>query len=181
LLLARAQGEEVPDDLLARARKALEGSRTESGAFAYSGPRPGKESPNLLPGSVARSPVCETTLVLLGGGSAKASQAALDAFHQHWDQLEKRRQQPGTHKPPYGIAPYYFYYGHRYAAQAIEMLPEKARAVERERLLRLILRTRDADGTWNDRVFPRSRNYGTAAAVLALLGDRTPLPPKWEK
>ena len=36
-------------------------------------------------------------------------------------------------------------------------------------------------GTWNDRVFPRSRNYGTSMIVLALLGDKTPLPPKWEK
>jgi hypothetical protein len=28
---------------------------------------------------------------------------------------------------------------------------------------------RDADGTWNDRVFPRSASFGTAMSVLALL------------
>ena len=61
------------------------------------------------------------------------------------------------------------------------MLPEKNRAKERERLLETILKTRDDDGTWNDRVFARSRNYGTAMIVLALLGDQAPLPPKFEK
>ena len=50
------------------------------------------------------------------------------------------------------------------------------RPVERARLLELILKTRDDDGTWNDRVFPRSRNYGTAMVVLALLGDAVPIP-----
>ena len=105
--------------------------------------------------------------------------AALNAFHTNWDELKKRHQQTGTHVAPYNIAPYYFYYGHRYAAQAIEMLPEAERAAERDRLLEVVLRTRAADGTWNDRVFPRSANYGTSMIVLALLGDQTPLPPKY--
>jgi hypothetical protein len=103
----------------------------------------------------------------------------LNAFHEHWDELKKRHQQTGTHVPPFSIAPYYFYYGHRYAAQAIELLPESERPAERERLLKTVLRTRDADGTWNDRVFPRSKNYGTAMIVLALMAERVPSPPKF--
>jgi hypothetical protein len=188
LLLARAQGEKVPDEILARARRALEKSRTNSGAFVYSGfarqddhdaGHAASGDPRAkVPGAIARSPACEATLMLLGGGSAEAVQAALDAFFEHWDELEKRRRQPGTHAGAYGIAPYYFYYGHRYAAQAIELLPASARPHERQRLLEFILRTRDGDGTWNDRVFPRSRNFGTAMIVLALLGERTPLPPR---
>ena len=114
---------------------------------------------------------------MLGGGSATAVQAALDAFHLHWDELEKRRKKTGTHVGPYGIAPYYFYFAHRYAAQAIQMLPASDRAAERARFRTVLLRTRDEDGTWNDRVFKRSRNFGSAMAVLALLGDRVPLPP----
>ena len=128
---------------------------------------------------MARSAVSETTLVLLGGGSTDAIRAGLNAFHTHWDDLKKRHQQPKTHEPPFMIAPYYFYYGHRYAAQAIQMLPEDERAKERDRLLEVILRTREPNGTWNDRVFPRSANYGTSMIVLALLGDQTPLPPKY--
>jgi hypothetical protein len=186
LLLARGQGEKVPEEVLQRARKVLQESRTKEGAFLYGGTlvnndKAAKSKINLLPGSVARSAVCETTLVLLGGGDPEGISLAVAAFHQHWQELEKRRQKPGTHVGDYLIAPYFFYYGHRYCAQAIELLPEKQRAAERGKLLELILKTRDADGTWNDRVFPRSRGYCSAMVVLALLGDRVPLPPAYKK
>lgn len=181
LLLAHSQGEKVPDEIFQRARKALEDSRAPTGAFVYSGSAKAGRADTRMPGSAARSAVSETTLVLLGGGSEEAIQGALDGFFKHWDELEKRRKKPGTHVGEYSIAPYYFYYGHRFAAQAIQMLPEKVRAKERERLLETILKTRDADGTWNDRVFPRSRNYGSSMIVLALLSDKPPLPPKYVK
>jgi hypothetical protein len=180
LLWARSQGEKVPDEIFERARKVLEAGRAPDGAFAYSGATGGQPTRDKLAGSSARSAVCETTLLLLGGGSQKDVQAALDAFHAGWDELAKRRKQTGTHQGPYNIAPYYFYYGHRYAAQAIEVLPAEVRAKEREKLLAVLLKTRDADGTWNDRVFPRSRNYGTAMATL-VLADKVPTPPRWEK
>jgi len=178
LLVAHAQGEKVPLEIFERARKVLEGSRFESGSFAYSGPMTAKIGDiNKLPGSVARSAVCETTLVLLGAGQPREIKKAVDAFHEHWDELEARRQKPGTHIGPYKIAPYFFYYGHRYCAQAIQMLPEKERAAEREKLLKLVLKVRDKDGSWNDRVFDRSKNYGTAMVALIMLNDRAPMPP----
>jgi hypothetical protein len=184
LLVARGAGVPVPDGLLGSARSALQEARFDGGTFAYSGgilsdaktgARPDGRAQ--LPGSIARSPICETTLRLLGAGSVDAIRDSIAAFHEHWGELEKRRRKNGTHDGPYGIAPYYCYYGHRYAAQAIQMLPTEEREPERARLLEVILRTRDEDGTWNDRVFPRSRNFGTAMIVLALLGDRAPLPP----
>jgi hypothetical protein len=61
------------------------------------------------------------------------------------------------------------------------MLPAEERPAERERLLQLILKTRDEDGTWNDRVFPRSKNYGTAMIVLAMMGDAAPPPAEWDR
>jgi hypothetical protein len=61
---------------------------------------------------------------------------------------------------------------------AINCLPEAEQANERKRLNKVLMRTRDQDGTWNDRVFPRSRAYGTAMSVLALLGEKVPTPPK---
>src|SRR4030095_10187973 len=103
--------------------------------------------------------------------------SALNAFHTHWDELEKRRKKTGTHEGPYKIAPYYVYYGHRYAGQAIQFLPEGERAKERERLLKVVLTTREAGGTLNDRVLYRSRSYGTSMIVLAILSDQSPLPP----
>jgi hypothetical protein len=184
LLLARGQGIEVPRDVLDRARRVLENARTDAGAFLYSGQFKEGESrytSDKPAGSCARSAACESTLRLLGGGSVDAVRGALNAFHAHWDELEKRRKKTGTHEGPYRIAPYYFYYGHRYAAQAIQMLPEASRAAERGRLLQAILKTRDSDGTWNDRVFDRSRAFGTAMVVLALIGDAAPLPPALPK
>lgn len=238
LLVARGQGESIPDDVLERARKVLTASRYDDGAFTYSGlvskrrvssrptstraadsrpadagasasrptsapvdtakrdaqptsgpvtsapatgfvPVAGRVSIDQLPGSCARSAVCESTLLLLGEGSPERVKSSLDAFHAHWGELEKRRKKTGTHTGTYAIAPYFFYYGHRYAAQAIQMLPEAERARERERLLEVFMRTRDEDGTWNDRVFPRSRNFGTAMIVIGLLGDKMPMPPKF--
>jgi hypothetical protein len=181
LLLAYGQGEKVPAAVFERARKVLEEGRYDSGGFAYSGAGKGKDNGNVLPGSIARSAVCETTLLLLGGGSLDQLRKAVEAFHTHWQELEKRRQKTGTHVAPYMVAPYYFYYGHRYCAQAIQMLPEKERDAERVRLLKLVLKVRDQDGMWNDRVFERSRNYGTAMVVLILLSDRSPLPPALAK
>jgi hypothetical protein len=179
LLYAAGQGEKVPAEVLGRARSVLEQSRADSGAFVYAGTlRPQADA--RLPGSAARSAACEATLYLMSASTQKSLQAAVDAFAQHWEELEKRRKKSGTHEGEYRIAPYYFYYGHRYAAQAIELLPPEKRPAERQRLLDLILKTRDDDGTWNDRIFPRSRNYGTAAILLALLAEKTPIPPKWQ-
>ncbi len=183
LLRARARGQPVPADLLQRGRDVLLTSRLPDGAFHYSGvttdtrPRSSRASDA---GSAARSPVCEATLMLLGAGSTAGLSRALDNFHRNWQALETRRKKTGTHAPPHGIAPYYFYFGHRYAAQVIELLPPAQRAAERARLLARILQTRDPDGTWNDRVFARSRNYGTAMVVLALLEDRAGAPASGE-
>jgi len=183
LLFARGQKFDVSAELLERARRVLERARADGGAFLYSGVFKDKEArytSDQIEGSCARATACEVTLRLLGGGSVEGTRGALEAFHAHWGEREKRRKKTGTHEGPYKIAPYYVYYGHRYAAQAIQMLPEADRAKERERLLKVILKSRDADGTWNDRVFDRSRAYGTAMIVLALLGDRAPLPPTFK-
>lgn len=182
LLWAKAQGETVPDEVLDRARDVLLASRTNDGGFTYRNVLTSETAPNSrarVPGSIGRAPLCETTLVLLGAGSPEAVVGALNAFHTHWDELEKRRTQHGTHAPPYGIAPYYFFFAHRYAGQAIAFSPKSQQSRQRERLLELLLRTSDDDGTWNDRVFPRSRNFGTAMAIMALLGDRIPPPPRF--
>lgn len=180
LLFARGQGFEVSRELLDRAKKSLETARADDGAFLYSGTfRAGEDrkASDALAGSAARATGCEATLRLLGGGSVEHLQGALNVFHDHWADLEKRYRKPGAHDGPHQIAPYYFFFGHRYAAQAIQLLPEASRAPERERLARLFAKTRDADGTWNDRVFERTKSYGTTMALLAFLGDRAVLPP----
>ena len=68
---------------------------------------------------------------------------------------------------PYGIAPYYFFFGHTFAAHAIEELP-KERAARRDELAEVLWRTREENGSWNDRIFPRTASYSAAAAMMAL-------------
>ncbi len=176
LLLAKQHGLEVPEDVLERGCKALAASRGENGVFSYSGSTAVMGGEEKLPGSIARNAVCEATLKMLGQGDTARIQVAIDGFHEHWDELEKRRKKTGTHEAPYGIAPYYFYYGHRYIAQAITLLPEESRTREYERFETVLRKTMDADHTWNDRVFDRSRAFGTAMSVLALSREAVPLP-----
>ena len=115
-------------------------------------------------------------MLLLGDGEPEKLQQCIDAFHEHWDELEKRRKKNGTHLPPHGIAPYYFYYAHRYAALAIRMLPKEKQDAEFKKFYDVLLRTKDDDNTWNDRVFDQSKAYGTSMSLLALCRDSVALP-----
>jgi hypothetical protein len=180
LFAAGALGYEINPSTVESALNMLQSARTEAGAFVYAGVQ-GDRSRDAVPGAVGRMLIGETTLHLAGRGDIKRIRGAIDAFIVHWDWLEKRRRQQGTHEPPYGIAPYYFYYAHYYAALAIEMLPRHERAEYRRRLHELLMRTYAADdGTWNDRVFERSASYGTAMAIMALMMPELPPPAAWQ-
>ncbi|MGI9014124.1 MAG: hypothetical protein ACR2GY_07730 [Phycisphaerales bacterium] len=168
LLLAKTKGFEVDDAMIERGLDALELARTESGGYVYSGTA-GPRANDLVPGSIGRMVCAEATLFMAGRSSASDVRGAVDAFFVHWDWLDKRRAQTGTHVAPYGVAPYYFYFAHYYAAQAIELLPEPERAEYRRRLREVLLRNRLEDGSWNDRVFARSASYGTAMSIMALM------------
>jgi hypothetical protein len=178
LFEAEARGFKVKRDVITRALKTLEDARTAKGSFQYN-TSPGKKAAtggNDVFGSCARSAACEATLQLAGRGDATRLRAAVQAFFDGWDELEARRAKSGTHEGPFAIAPYYFHYGHVYVAQAIEFLPEAERPLARSKLREVYWRTRAEDGTWNDRVFPRSASFGTATAVLGLLMPTLPKP-----
>lgn len=175
LFEARKQGESVDAAMIARALDALETCRTEAGAIPYNTGAKKDE----WPGSIGRSPITECVLVLAGRSSVDNVRRSLDNFLEHWEWLEKRRKGTGTHVPPYGVAPYYFFYAHGYAAQAIEFLPEAERASYRERFLERLFQVQEASGGWNDRIFPRSENYGTAMGLIALLAPTLDRPTGW--
>jgi len=178
LFAARSLGQKVSKKVLEEALDSLERGRAASGSIAYSTPRKeraktdedGLAFMDLLPGATGRMLAAESTLTLYGRGDPGRLSFAVRSFFAHWDELEKRRQKTGTHVQPYGIAPYYVMFAHGYAARAIERLADPAeRDAQRAELHARLARTQQADGTWNDRVFPRSRAYGTAIALLALL------------
>jgi hypothetical protein len=168
LLDAKAAGYAVDEETLGRAVESLERARTPVGGVVYSGAAE-KRQREAVPGAVGRMLVTEVTLMKVGRSDLVRVRGALDAFFTHWSWLDQRRAKPGTHVGPYAIAPYYFYYAHRYAAQAIEMLPKTERNEYRRRLHELLFSVRLEDGSWNDRVFPRSAAYGTSMVMLALI------------
>ena len=180
LYRAVAQGFAVDEPMIVRALDALErGRREDSGAWSYS-VRPGQKGHNeAMNGSSARAAVAELALLLGGRSSVERLRVAVDGFFLGWEDLLARKSQQGTHEGPYGIAPYYFFFGHGYAALAIEGLPEAERPALREQLLERLVRTREEAGGWNDRVFPRTRSYGTAMALRALLAPEAPEHPRW--
>jgi hypothetical protein len=69
------------------------------------------------------------------------------------------------------VAGYFYYYGHWYAAQCIEQLPDAERAYYKDRLAQIILPLQESDGCWWDYPFYNyHQQYGTAMAVMTLLG-----------
>jgi hypothetical protein len=173
LLEAKTQGIDVDMEVVDRAVNALLMCRTPSGAVAYTQPRDPERVRDATPGAIGRMVATESALYVAGRGGLPRVRGAIDSFIVHWDWLDKRRAQSGTHKPPYGVAPYYFYYAHYYVAVAIELLPEPERAEYRRRVDELLFAVRLDDGGWNDRVFERSENYGTAMAIMALMRPAT--------
>lgn len=169
LFAAKAQGYAVDGALVERALKALAGTAAESSGYVdYAGGNGIKDKPSQIPGAVGRMCAVEVAMTLAGRGTPERLERAVEAFCAHWDALEVRRAKSGTHVAPYGVAPYYFYYAHYYAAQAIALLPADRRERHWKAYNALLFRTRSAEGTWNDRVFPRSANFGTAMSAMAL-------------
>lgn len=185
LFHAAARGHAVPAEVLDQGLAALERARNAAGGYAYgahleSQNEVGDDALSMMdrvPGSAARSAVVETTLLLAGRGDAARHRRSVLRFFEHWDELAVRKSRTGTHVEPYGVAPYYFLFGHVYAAQAVEMLPDgEEKDALRAKMRTVLLRSRDADGSWNDRHFPRSAGYGTAMALLTLHMPARPRP-----
>lgn len=188
LFHAKARGHEVPAAVVTQALDALERARSKPGGYAYGAPAKSQNDideaaltmMDKTPSSAARAAACEAVLQLAGRGDAARLRESIERFFRHWDDLAVRKSQDGTHVEPYGIAPYYFMYGHFYVAQAIELVAD----VEQRNELRMRMRTtlaksREDDGSWNDRQFGRSAGYGTALALLVLHMEKLPKLVPW--
>ena len=169
LFETKAAGHAIDEGVLERALKALENCRAESGYVDYASMGPARDQPAQIPGAIGRMCATESALFLAGRSTQDRLRFAVNVFIAHWPELEKRRRKNGTHEPPYAVAPYYFYYGFHHAALAIELLKESERPLYRAKLADLLFSVREEDGTWNDRVFTRSANFGTAMTMSAFL------------
>lgn len=166
---AKAAGFEVEDALLQRGLASLEQNRGPDGTYEYAGTGRGRIDPASRPGAIGRMASGDLILVEAGRLDPASLRRALESFFAYWEELEVRRRQNGTHVAPYGVAPYYFMYAHGAVGEAIERLPNAWRPSLRKALLERLEQVRETDGSWNDRVFDRSANYGTALALEAVL------------
>ena len=189
LFHAKARGHSVPDNVVEEALAAIDRARTKAGGFAYSSADRNLNEKSeeelrfmdLAPGSAARAAISETTMMLAGRGDETRHRKALELFFESWEHLAVRKSQRGTHIKPYGIAPYYFMFGHLYCAQAIEQIKDKeVREGFRLQMRQTLARSVDKNGTWNDRQFGRSAGYGTAMALMSMHMNRLPKPHPWQ-
>lgn len=167
--------------MLARAFRYVQLCKLPDGAYAYEfdaiAPIRGGESVNRLKGSLGRTQVCNWALFELGDASIERARIrrGLAAFFDHHEFLDVARMRPIPHEAYYANAGYFYFFGHYYAAAAINLLPLEEREAWHARLRPHVLKTLLPDGSAADfHVQTWSLTAGSAFAALTLaLG----LPP----
>jgi hypothetical protein len=172
LLEAKNAGLDVGEALVQRAVRVVERSRIPNGAYTYDFDPLGINSYHNKPqGSLGRSQACNEAL--LGWGSPKVTlekaRSFYDEFVRNHRFIECGRKRQWPHEAWYATAPYYYYFGHYYAARLIERFPQPARAEMAEALLPFVLPHQEEDGSWWDYAMRDfHKPYGTAFALLIL-------------
>ncbi|MFT7464453.1 MAG: hypothetical protein ACI9EF_002809 [Pseudohongiellaceae bacterium] len=175
LLDARQLGVDVHDGMLARAVAALERCRLPTGAYTYSVtlfPSPGRLTGiNQLKGSLSRMQVGNLALFRAGSPMVGEEQllSGLDSFFRDHRFLDVARQKPVPHEAYYQNSGYFYFFGHYYAAQVLELLEPAEQLRYRSRLAREVVKTRESDGSmWDFYLHSYHKPYGTAFGVMAL-------------
>ncbi len=171
---AKSIGIDFPERLIKKAIASIHRQQYPDFTYAYG------EYLELAPmhlvnragGSLGRSQVCNLALRLYG------DERVTDAVIATWlnrliarnGWLSMGRKFPIPHESHFYVAGYFYYYGHWYAAQCIELLPEADRAHFQEHLAHVLLPLQERDGSWWDYPFYNyHQQYGTAMAVMSLV------------
>ncbi len=126
------------------------------GAYEYDlSPVPritGGEHINRVKGSLGRTQVCNWARIRADDKSLDLAtvRAGLEAFFTEHRFLDVARMRPIPHEAYYANAGYFYFFGHYYAALAIELLPEAERESLRARLRTHVVKTQRADGSFCD-------------------------------
>ncbi|MBI3272149.1 MAG: terpene cyclase/mutase family protein [Planctomycetes bacterium] len=177
LRAARDAGLDVPEPLVEHAVHRLEELRLPNGAYVYGdylkyAPRHPANQPK---GSLGRSQAGNFALWLWGSkkvGEPEA-RAGLDTFFREHLFIEIGRKRQYPHEAWYATAPYYFFFGHYYAARMLERFGDAGKAAYGARLAETILPFQEPDGSWWDYpLWDYDKPYGTAFAVMILLRCR---------
>lgn len=171
---AREAGVDVPQPMIDRAIRRLEEMRMPDGAYLYSGdlkyyPR----APfNRIRGSIGRTQACNAGLWMWDSKKVtepKIRQDLQNFFDEH-EYIEMGRKRQWPHESWYFTAPYYYYFGHYYAARLLEMMGPSGQQEFGAKLAEQIVPKQDSDGSWWDyAMWDYHKPYGTAFAVMTLL------------
>ncbi len=122
-------------------------------------------------GSLGRSQACN--VALRQWGDEKITDLVLKNWlyrlyvRNGW--LSIGRKRPIPHEAWFQVAGYFYYYGHYYAAYAIEELKPEDRPPYQDHLAAIILQYQETDGSWWDYpMYGYHRPYGTAFALMTL-------------
>jgi hypothetical protein len=157
-----------------RAAAYVRACRLPNGAYEYDlSPVPrltGGEHINNVKGSLGRIQVGNWALRQVGDPAITDAvvRRGLEQFFEHHKFLAVARMRPIPHEAYYFNAGYFFYFGHYYAALAIELLPAMEREPFRVQLRQKLLETQRADGSYCD--FLGSSYMVTASTAFATLG-----------
>lgn len=170
---AKKIGVPPPEKILRRGIAMTQFQRQPDGTFQYgtylrNKPTHAVHRPG---GSLGRSQACHLALRLWG------DEQSTDAVAKEWlDRLITRngwlsmgRKKPVPHESFFAVAGYFYYFGHYYAALAINQLPAADRPFYQDHLAAIILDLQEADGSWWDYpMYDYHKPYGTAYSLIIL-------------
>ncbi len=179
---AKTLGAELPEKRIQQAIDSILRQRYPDFAYAYGEylklmPRYGINRPA---GSLGRSQACNLALRLYGDEfvTDEVLKTWLNRLFARNGWLSIGRKYPVPHESHFGVAGYFYYYGHFYAGLTIEQLPPEERPYFQDHLAHILLPLQEKDGSWWDYpLYNYHQQYGTAMAVCALLRCQQPLAP----
>lgn len=174
LVEAQKLGWAIDPKVTARAVSYVQLCRLPSGAYTYDhNPIPwvGGESINEVKGSLGRMQVCNVARRSAGDPKLTDEEIrkGLKAFFDDHRFLDAARLKPVPHESWYYNAAYFYFFGHYYAALAIEELPAAERESWHQKLRAELVKVQWPDGSSLD--FPNlscMRIAGTSFSILAL-------------
>ena len=164
LKLAKDAGVTVDDGAIAKSMDALEKLRSPRGTYPYdteigSGPQAWK-------GCAGRTINCEAALLAWGRGSAEHLRVAIEKYIQFNFVQERVRKEP-FHSDAYRIGGFFYWYNQHVLSQVALMTDRDTARKAAEFMEKMVLATREADGTWVDSI-ELGKTYATGMALLVL-------------
>ncbi len=161
--------------VLPRAQDAVRRCALPNGAYTYTVDTASRfragESIDDIRGSLGRTQVAHWGLAVTGDRRIGQDRlrTGLDQFFEHHRFLDVARMRPDVHEAYYDNSGYFYLFGHVYAAEVIELLPERDRESLHARLRPHLVKVQRQDGSARD--FLNTTKFtaaGTAMTAYAL-------------